>query len=321
MIHLAAPQLTEEGPGYEQRTFEKGVQDGSIQLEKTRRFWQRNRSILVEEMRKRGPESVNNNEPQPSAAKIYAQGLVDLIFSNSTVPRDFMPETLDLDRERFNRLHARAFKIVATASILLTAKNLLKRDVRSQWKAEVDHIVSLDFTDIKPERVQSIIESTHPMPPAARSQLFATIRRVLAPAAATCAVAASSSIFHTSVEVYTETPPQPSSPAILTTSASSAESSLSFGFSDPVARLILSRLRSHVFARLSASSASERVRMTTTASQSLAAAGMPEFVNEVGKLVEEVGKVREVDWICHGMVYERIWREEGNQGQEQARRQ
>jgi hypothetical protein len=75
-------------------------------------------------------------------------------------------------------------------------------------------------------------------------------------------------------------------------------------FADPVARLILSRLRSHVLSRLSAASANERVRATTTASQNLAAAGMPEFVNEVGKLVEELEKVREVDWNCHGGVYE-----------------
>ena len=84
-------------------------------------------------------------------------------------------------------------------------------------------------------------------------------------------------------------------------------------FGDPVARLILSRLRTHVLSRLSASSASERVRTTTSASQSLAGAGMPEFVNAVGKLVEELEKVREVDWHCHGIFYERIL-EEGVSG-------
>jgi hypothetical protein len=83
-------------------------------------------------------------------------------------------------------------------------------------------------------------------------------------------------------------------------------------FADPVARLMLSRLRAHVLARLSASSASERVRITATASQSLAAAGMPEFVNEVGKIVDMLNKIREVDWMCHGMVYERIWSEAGD---------
>lgn len=73
---------------------------------------------------------------------------------------------------------------------------------------------------------------------------------------------------------------------------------------------MLSRLRAHVLGRLAAASASERIRATTTASQSLAAAGMPEFVNEIGKLVDELGKIREVDWVCHEMFYERIWAEE-----------
>ena len=37
---------------------------------------------------------------------------------------------------------------------------------------------------------------------------------------------------------------------------------------------------------------------------------MPEFVNEVGKLVEEVEKIRDVDWASHSGVYERLWAEE-----------
>jgi hypothetical protein len=36
---------------------------------------------------------------------------------------------------------------------------------------------------------------------------------------------------------------------------------------------------------------------------------MPEFVNEVGKLVEELEKVREVDWLCHGAIYEGLYEE------------
>jgi hypothetical protein len=310
MIHVAAPQLIQEAPGYEQRTFERGLEDGSIKLDRTHRFWRTTRNLLIEEMKRRDPE-IGDSESQPPVAKIYAHGLVDLVLSNAAVSADLVPETLDLDRERLERLHLKAFKIVATASILLTAKNLLKRDVRSQWNAEAEHIVSLDFADIKPERVQSIIESTHPMPAVARSQLSATIRRVLAPVATASAAVKASATPQSSVGVFTGTSSPTSSFQVLGLSALSKETSTTPpSFGDPVPRLILSRLRAHVLTRLSASSASERVRATTTASQSLAAAGMPEFVNEVGKLVDELGKVREVDWLCHGMVYERIWNEE-----------
>ncbi|KAL4801227.1 T-complex protein 11-domain-containing protein [Aspergillus unguis] len=313
MIHVAAPQLIQEAPGYEQRTFERGLQDGSLSIGKTRRFWRTHRKIIADEMRKRDPENVHG-EPQPPASKIYAHGLADLVFSNAPVSGDLVPETLDLDRQRLTTLHSQAFKLVATASILLTAKNLLKRDARAQWKAEADRILSLDFNDVSSDRIQSILESTHPMPSSASAQLAATIRRVLAPVATACAAAASTAN-QTSVEVHTETSeqgsPSPSDSTSYTLSPSNVTENGASSFADPVARLILARLRAHVLSRLSASSASERVRATSTASQSLAGAGMPEFVSQVGELTEELGKVREVDWACHGMIYERIMGDSG----------
>ncbi|THC98238.1 hypothetical protein EYZ11_002320 [Aspergillus tanneri] len=307
MIQVAAPQLIQEAPGYEQRTFERGLQDGSIGLVKSRRFWRTHHNVIVDEMRKRDPENVNG-EPRPPASKIYAQGLVDLALSNASVSDDLIPETLELDRQRLRKLHAQAFKIVATASILLTAKNLLKRDVRSQWKAEADRILSLDFSDIQPDRVQSILESTHPMPASTRAQLAATIRRVLGPVATACAAVSPFGGTQSPVTIETDLSQHesPSSDPANFPGHSANNGAVATSFTDPVARLILSRLRAHVVSRLSASSASERVRATTTASQNLAGAGMPEFVNEVGQLTEELEKVREVDWICHGTVYEQI---------------
>ncbi|KAF7714704.1 T-complex 11 family protein [Penicillium ucsense] len=298
MIQVAAPQLIEEAPGYEKRTFDKGIADGSITLGKTRRFWRTNWKVIVDEMKKRDPENVHG-EPRPPSSRVYAHGLVDLILSNALVSEDLIPETLALDQQRLERLHARAFQIVATACILLTAKNLLKRDGRSQWKTEADRILSLDFNEITAERVQSILESTHPMPSSASAQLAATTRRVLGPVA----TASSSAAEQVSVHVRTEIASDWSS------ADNSATSSPALSFTDPVAKLILSRLRSHILARMSASSASERVRTTSSASQSLASAGMPEFVGEVGKLVEELEKVREVDWLCHSHVYERLYNE------------
>ncbi|KAJ5909144.1 hypothetical protein N7495_001826 [Penicillium taxi] len=292
MIQVAAPQLIQEAPGYEQRTFDRGLNDGSISLGKTRRFWRTHRQIIVDEMKKRDPENIHG-EPRPPAARVYAHGLIDLVFSNATVSEDLIPETLALDHQRLERLHARAFQIVATASILLTAKNLLKRDARSQWKPEADRILSLDFNEIRADRVQSILESTHPMPPSASAQLNVTVKRVLDPVATASTAATSHSALYVGDNCSERSSESTGAPAP--------------SFSDPVARLILSRLRSHVLSRLSASSASERVRATTTASQSLAGAGMPEFVSEVGQLVDELEKIRQVDWLCHGTVYEQLY--------------
>jgi hypothetical protein len=37
---------------------------------------------------------------------------------------------------------------------------------------------------------------------------------------------------------------------------------------------------------------------------------MPEFVSDVGKIVDSLVKIREVDWMCHGTAYEKIWSED-----------
>ncbi|KAJ5689755.1 hypothetical protein N7462_004147 [Penicillium macrosclerotiorum] len=304
MIQIAAPQLIQEAPGYEQRTFDKGLADGSITLGKTRRFWRTNRKVIVDEMKKRDPENIHG-EPKPPASRIYAHGLADLVLSNATVSEDLIPETLALDQQRLERLHAKVFQIVATASILLTAKNLLKRDARSQWKPEADRILNLNFNEISAERVHTILESTHPMPPTASAQLAATIRRVLAPVA----TASTAAELQALVQIQSDNSSDQSAAPTDSSTASSGSGPSASSFSDPVAKLILSRLRSHILSRLSASSASDRVKATTTASQSLAGAGMPEFVSEVGKLVDELEKVREVDWQCHSTVYERLYDE------------
>ncbi len=100
MIQVAAPQLIQEAPGYEQRTFQKGLEDGTITLERTKRFWQKNHNLVVDDMKRRDPEIAERRQVQPPAAKVYAQGLVDLVLNNAPVPSDLVPETLEFDNAR-----------------------------------------------------------------------------------------------------------------------------------------------------------------------------------------------------------------------------
>ena len=53
---------------------------------------------------------------------------------------------------------------------------------------------------------------------------------------------------------------------------------------DPVLRLLLTRVRGHLLARLQAGSASEKVKITTTAGEKLAGLGLPEFVEKVREI-------------------------------------
>ncbi|KAI5289895.1 hypothetical protein KEM55_008715, partial [Ascosphaera atra] len=180
MLHVASPQLIQEGPGYESRAFARDLESRLISTQRTEAFWERSKRLLVHEMSKRDPDHVNG-QPQPSAAKTYVQGLVDLVLCNRDFCDEDVPETLDLDRKRLKEMHAMITRIAATASILLSAKNMLKRDVRSQWTAEAERIMSLCHEEAVPERVQSIIESSHPMPAGTRQQLLSTVKKVLYP--------------------------------------------------------------------------------------------------------------------------------------------
>jgi hypothetical protein len=272
MLQVAAPHLIEQAPGYEQRAFAHDIETGKVQLGNSRRFWKWASQSVLEEIKRRDPE---NSQPTAvaSPSRIYVEGLVNLVFSNSGFQDEVFPEPFHLDRARLSSLHDQSLKIIAIGSVLLTAKNLLKRDGRAQWKPEAERLLSLDDLSLQPERVLSIIESSHPMPDATKIQLSSTIKRILARLM------------------------DRSSPRDTAT------------FTDPVSRLLLTRLRSHVLGRLSASSASERVRATSTASEALASAGLPEFVSEVGAMVELLGRVRDCDLASHGDVWEQVRKE------------
>jgi hypothetical protein len=73
-------------------------------------------------------------------------------------------------------------------------------------------------------------------------------------------------------------------------------------------RLLMTRLRGHILGRLAAATEKEKVKSASTASESLATLGLPEFVHKVGAIVEEIGKVGLCDRESHGMWYEVVAR-------------
>jgi hypothetical protein len=75
---------------------------------------------------------------------------------------------------------------------------------------------------------------------------------------------------------------------------------------EPVLRLLLIRLRGHILTRLQAGSASEKVKATSTAGEKLAGLGLPEFVERVREMVDEIVRVGGVDRECHGVWWEKI---------------
>lgn len=268
LLMNAAPTLIKEATGYEQRMFAQDLEEGNITLDQTRRWWRSAAINMHTEADRRDPWAQPNPMNRPTAHKIYARGLVDLAISVPPLRDTELPETLALDRARIARIREDALRITTIGGILLTAKNLLKRDVRSQWKPQANRMWEVlkdgymkDPTT--PSKISSLLESSHNMPPSTRAQLSATVTRLL-------------------------------------TQAESCK------LSDPVTKVLFQRLKTHIFNRVSASSSGERVKAASTATEGLATTGLAEFVSQVADICEQLSRVGEVDRKAHGKWYEEI---------------
>ncbi|KAI9728759.1 MAG: hypothetical protein M1828_002865 [Chrysothrix sp. TS-e1954] len=266
MLQQASSTLIEEAPGYERRLFASDLESHVISLHKTKRWW-RHASLLV--LTETGAGELSS---RASFTRTYARGLIELVARSAPVADHEIPETLHLDHARLARVQQDLLRFTVVGAILSTAKNLLKRDIRSQWTSEAGRIDEAfrksynDSGDNLSTRILSIIETTHRMPTSSREQLGHIIARFLAEAQAG-------------------------------------------RLSDPVLRLMSQRLRLHVYTRLAASTSLERVRVASTTSEALANIGLSEFMGQVRSLSEELVRLSDVDQAAH-MVWYRVINEE-----------
>lgn len=261
-LQMHAPMLLEQAASYEQNRFAENFRNRP--LPKTAEWWNRASLRAREDDARRaageiGTRTSNNNRSTPN--RTYMQGLVDLAVAIAPLQSSDLPETLELDRDRITRLRSDILRIITIEAILLTAKNLLKRDVRSQWKSEAQRMWDLPYTTPTPQPFLSALPQA--MPPSTRTALTGTIERVLSDARAHQAT-------------------------------------------HPVMKVLLQKLKTHVFTRLAAASADERIKATTTASEVLASGGLCEFVGQIGGIVDELRRVADVDREAHGRWYDGI---------------
>jgi hypothetical protein len=308
-FRAASSAVVEHGHEHEQSAFEKDLTGGVHTLACTRQWWTNARSNVA-----------TNLPPTSHGNMIYARGLVDLVLSNSTLSYVLLPETLRLDWLRLVSLRARAFRVVAIASILLTTKIRLRRNREAQWKKDAERLTALDFADVEPARILSIIESSHIMPEVTREGLLNFVGRVLPPAAAAAKKSVQAEqarlnaiqtgeVYDPSSASMDSAPSETNSTKADNLPVSSAQQEETDVFTEQVATFVLKSLREHVFVRLSAASTAEKVRATTSAAEVLARAGMPEFVAEVGSLVDVLERVKNVDLRAHEKWYDEVARE------------
>ncbi|KAK4575148.1 hypothetical protein LTR86_001000 [Recurvomyces mirabilis] len=277
MIMNVAPTLIREAAGYEQRSFEADLEAGKISLDRTRHWWRASYQALDSEADRRDPEGVRIAADRPTRDTIYTRALVDLGIDQGELDIDVVPETLQLDVQRLQDLRNQAVRITIIGAVLLTAKNLLKRDVRAQWKSQASRLWLLlsaeayetETTDeiTTASKAFSILETANNMPTTSKSQLNGTITRFFNQAAT------------------------------------------GDRFTDPVLKVLYQRLRSHILTRLNASTPAERVRAASSASEVLTRCGLGEMTAQVSAVVDTLDRVRTVDLQGHGRWYEEIARE------------
>ena len=268
-----APTLLKESIGYESRAFAQRL-EGNFP-NRALNWWEQSKSVAVDEASKRNPESSQIATMMVTPAKIYMQGLVDLAISIEAIRGDQLPETLELDYQRFVRIRSDILRLITISSILLNAKNLLRRDSRSLWKAEAARMWELPYTS-NPSAFVSIVESRYALPPTTKQQLTAFVTRILGEAQEERA-------------------------------------------DHPVMKVLLKKVKSHVLTRLSAASTDERTRANSTATDVLGSGGMPEFVGRIGDIVQELGRIADVDREVHETWYDRIAERARSEGTESTR--
>ena len=273
LLQESAPRLIQEAPAYEERCFAQDLDHGTTSLQRLKSWWNDAKEKALAEAMKRDPDGINHPANKPTSGRIYMRGLTNLFICVAELQGDDVPETLDLDRERIAQSRADTLRIIAVGSILLTAKNLLKRDVRSPWKAEAVRIWEILKDDAYDEAsttsIQSTLESSHALPASTKTQLGNLIARI-------------------------------------------TSQSRSRQLTDPVMKLLYNRVKTHVYNRLIASSSSNanasQSGSTVTGGEGagggLAASGLPEFVERITEMGEEMKKVADVDRQSHGRWYE-----------------
>ncbi|GAW15346.1 hypothetical protein ANO14919_047550 [Xylariales sp. No.14919] len=277
MLQVAAPNLAEHASPYEAKKFAEELDSGAVTLIRAEAAWRDARNKVHAEAARRDPEGINHPKSRPTPDKIYWQMLVDQ-FTQPSPSADTLPEPLTLDGKRRVRLGRQTLRIVTAGAILLQCKNMLKRDVRAPWKTEAGRVFTLleSMDDrAKPldqstavHGIMAALEAGRSMPAATKKHLQALVTRVLE----ACMGAK-----------HNNTEPR-----------------------EPVMKLLLTRLRGHILARIQAGSASEKIRATSTAGEKLAGLGLPEFVERVREMIEEMSRVGSVDRDTHGVWWEGV---------------
>ncbi|KAH6608172.1 iq calmodulin-binding motif domain [Trichoderma cornu-damae] len=273
LLKIAAPQLIESAVPYEAKRFGEELGDEQDNLPVAEAAWRSAAAKVAAEVQRRDVEGANHPKSRPTASKIYAQMLVDVFTQPTPVGPEQIPEMLRLDQARINQVSTTVQRIITVGAVLLQCKNLLKRDVRSAWKAEAARVMAVleanhASVETAVDGAMAALEAGRSMPAPTKTHLRALVTKVLT---------ASRDMALRSTEPR-----------------------------DPVLRLLLTRLRGNILARLASGSASEKVKAANTAGEKLASLGLSEFVEKVRQMSDLLDKVGAVDRAAHSSWWDAV---------------
>ncbi|KAG5947577.1 hypothetical protein E4U60_002924 [Claviceps pazoutovae] len=287
LLRIAAPQLIESASQYEAKRFNADIIQGTCTLSIAETAWRTASAKVLSETQRRDPEGVHHPKAtalQPTAARIYAQMLVDVSTQPAPITPDRVPEMLRLDIHRMNTVSLTVQRIITTGAVLLQCKNLLKRDVRSPWKTEAHRIMAvLEANYLNPslegtlQGTMAALEAGRCMPAVTKTHLRALVSKVL----------------RASQEMSFQQQQQQNGGGVAAVVVVAEPR-------EPVLRLLLTRLRGNILARLAPGSASEKVRAANLAGEKLASLGLSEFIEKVREMAEVLERVGGVDRAAHG---------------------
>ncbi|KAG5916368.1 hypothetical protein E4U61_003680 [Claviceps capensis] len=288
LLRIAAPQLIESASQYEAKRFNADIIQGACTLSIAETAWRTASTKVLSETQRRDPEGVHH--PKATAlqpARIYAQMLVDVSTQPAPITPDRVPEMLRLDIHRMNTVSLTVQRIITTGAVLLQCKNLLKRDVRSPWKTEAHRIMAvLEANYLNPslegtlQGTMAALEAGRCMPAVTKTHLRALVSKVLRASQ--------------EMSFQQQQQQQQQNGGGIAAAVVVAEPR------EPVLRLLLTRLRGNILARLAPGSASEKVRAANLAGEKLASLGLSEFIEKVREMAEVLERVGGVDRAAHG---------------------
>ncbi|RPB24097.1 hypothetical protein L211DRAFT_785678 [Terfezia boudieri ATCC MYA-4762] len=176
----SAPLLIPQAIPYERRTFAAELQSGKVKLDKTRQWLADARDHKYATAMDRNSEGLNLDTNLPTAEAIYNQGLLSLVISLDELKPQNVPEPFHLDIEHLIGYRDTVRKIVISSAIILTVKNLLRRDVRQSWKPLKDKVVALMDKNYKIDATELItyIQETTALPPAVQTHIKSAVAKI-----------------------------------------------------------------------------------------------------------------------------------------------